>query len=343
MPRNSLTCKVILTSCLLLFSSLPDALAGGRVVTWYLDGTRIEQELDVAGVAQEIGLPPSILPGSLRVRPVSGGRILRVEVVPVKPDRVAEKELARLDWHRDELQDRLRALEVKEEIFKATAKSQGSKAPRRTRTNPEPLSAIRQGTDFAIARLEDVYKAKRLTERELKVLERRQSALRKQENVSGSVARIWLAGKRGKVQVSYLTNGQGWQPSYDVRLLGGSAEVTLMASLPKVDKSLGGAVVPARLADGATVSPMPLGAGVPARVGSYLMPVVSDKQEPGLQTAKTVTLRNDTGLFMPPGEASGFWKEEFIGQLPFPGLKPGESCIMGFGISGGVTKEESKE
>ncbi len=312
--------------------------AEGRGITWYLDGARVEQEIDISAGSQELVLLPSMLPGSLRVKPVSGGRILQVEVVPVKPDRSAEKELARIDRRREELQDRLRALEVKEEIFKATAKSQGSKAPRRTRTNPEPLSAIRQGTDFAIARLEDVYQARRAVDRELKGLERRQSTLGQQENVSGSVARIRLAGKRGKVQVSYLTLGQGWQPYYDVRLLGAKAEVTMMASFPKVDKSQVVAVVPARLADGSLVSPLPIRAGLSATVASYLLPVVAEKQEPGLQTGRTVTLRNDTDHLMPPGEATGFWNEEFLGQLPFPGLKPGASCNMSFGVAAGQAK-----
>jgi hypothetical protein len=111
-----------------------------------------------------------------------------------------------------------------------------------------------------------------------------------------------------------------------------------MARFSRVDKGLGVAVVPARLADGATVAPIALSAGIPEKVSSYVLPVVADKQEPGLQTARTVTLRNDTGLYMPPGEASGFWKEEFIGYSPFPGLKPGESCDIGFGVAAGVKK-----
>ena len=70
MSRSSIMPKVVLTLCLLAVSPLADAVAGGKTVTFYLDGTRVEQELSVDNSVAEIPLPLSIQPGSLRVKPL---------------------------------------------------------------------------------------------------------------------------------------------------------------------------------------------------------------------------------------------------------------------------------
>lgn len=323
------SCRVLFLALALVAIALP-AMAGSRSVTWYLDGSKVEQDFQVTGGYIELPLPAAALAGSLRVRPRGGARISRVQVVPLRLDHAVEKELARLADQQESLQDRLQALSVKEEIFKSAAKTQGGKAPRRTRTNPEPLTAIREGTDFAINRLEDVYRAKRRTERELKGLEKRQAALRQKGNGCGSMARIWLAGRQGQVQISYLTSGEGWQPRYDLRIGGAEAEIATWADLPRQEKGARVFVVPVRLAEASTAAMAPMAVGqAPLSVGR--LPVLSRQQEPGLQTVLTVVVRNETGAVLPAGTASGFWNGEFLGFAPLSGAKPGDNLEVTFG------------
>jgi hypothetical protein len=335
MYRNRFFSKILLTSCMLFLSSIPDAMAGDKSITWYLDGAKIEQELVLDNSYKELILPAAMQPGSLRIRPLPGTRISRVDLEPVKPGKSEEKELSRLDERREELQDRLKALAVKEEIFKATAKSQGSKAPRRTRTNPEPLSAIRQGTDYAISRLEDVYRATRNVERELKELDRKQAVLKKNEKISGTVAKIRIEGKRGRVQLSYLTTGEGWTPFYDIRISAGFAELTLMATVPAAEKGVSSQVITSLISSGVYPSPVRIGTGNVAKVASYRLPVLSEKILQTLQKSFAVTLRNDSGVYLPPGESSGYLQEEFIGYTRVGGMKPSESADLVFGVSAG--------
>lgn len=334
MSRNSHSCTLFLAVCLSTLLCRSDADAAGKSVTWYLDGSKVEQELTIENSSGEILLPPTLQPGSVRAKPVGGARIARIEFEPVKPGKVEESELARLDARRSELMDRIKALAVKEDIFKSTAKSQGSKAPKRTRTNPEPLSSIRQGTDYAISRLEEVYRARRTVERELKELDRKQAAVKKNEKVSGTVAKVRLEGKRGRVLLSWVTTGEGWTPVYDVRISGGFADITLMARLPVVEKGGASLVVQSLLLNSVYPAPIPLGAGGVSKVSSYRLPIVSEKVVPTLQKSVAVTVRNDTGAYLPPGDSSGFYQEEFIGYTRFGGLRPSESADLMFGASG---------
>ena len=330
MPLSPGCRLVLLTVAAYLAVALP-AWGGDKAITWFLDGARVEVVAEAPGGFREISLPAAMLEGSFRVKPVGNVGISRVEIVAVKPDRAAEKELAKIAERRDALNDRLQALAVKEEVFTAAAKSQGGKAPRRTRTNPDPLTAIRQGTDFAIARMEDVYRAKRQTKHELKQLEQRLSVLQKQENVSGKTARVWLTGKLGSLVASYIVAGEGWQPRYDVRLSGATALVDLFAHLPRSEKGAKAAVVPARLAEALDMAPIPVNATALPKVATYTLPIVSLKRQPGLQTIVTVSLRNGSSSFLPPGEVSGFLDGEFLGATAFPGVKPGETVELQFG------------
>ncbi|GAM08127.1 hypothetical protein OR1_00398 [Geobacter sp. OR-1] len=335
MFRNSIIFKALLGLILLGGASPAGALAaGGKTVTWYLDGAKVEQELPVENSYRELLLPPTMRPGSFRARPLVGCRLARVELEPVKPGKSDEKELARLDERREELRDRLKALGVKEEIFKATAKSQGSKAPKRTRTNPEPLTAIRQGTDYAISRLEEVYRARRKVERDLKELDRKVVALKKSEKVSGTVARIWIEGRRGKVGISYITGDRGWTPYYDVRIAGDAADVTMMARVPDSAGADTVQLVAAGISGAGSSVPLAVRPGNPARVNSVRLPVTAVKPMPDLQKSVAVTITNSTDRFLPPGDAAGFWQEEFLGHSSFAGLKPGESCLLTFGAVG---------
>lgn len=321
---------------LLIFFVLPvvPASAAGKQFAWYLDGARVEQEIEVKNGVAEVVLPPEMQPGSFRARPLGRARLARVELLPVTPGRGEEREAARIAERREELLDRLKALSVKEEIFKATAKTQGGKAPRRTRTNPEPLAAIRQGTDFAIARLEEVYKAKRKAEQELKELEKRLSILQRQETVSGKLARIRLEGNKGAVRIAYVITGKGWQPLYDVRVSGNMADVTMSALFPR-DVKGAAKVVASRLGDTGPANFFTVGAGNPPRISVWRLPVTTDTGSVGTVETVTVKLRNDSGGYLPPGDASLFIREEYVGTVWLSGGTPGGTVELSVG-SGGI-------
>ena len=86
-------------------------------------------------------------------------------------------------------------------------------------------------------------------------------------NIGGSVARIWLTGKYGRVSISYLVTGLRWTPTYDFRLNGeGEAEVSQRAFLPLLPKGATIAVVPSVLAEAATMASIP--GPIRLRVGS---------------------------------------------------------------------------
>ena len=159
------------------------AEAAGRSVTFYLDTALIEGAATAAKGPLVLTLPAGMQKGSLRIRPVGVNRIARVELAPARPSRRLEQELVLLGERKELLEDRLKAQDTREEIFLAAAKSQSGKAPRKSKTNPEPLTTIRQGTDFAIAQLEGVYRARRKARHELKVVEEKLAALRNQGNV----------------------------------------------------------------------------------------------------------------------------------------------------------------
>ena len=321
----------ILTGGLTLLLSVVSAHAGSKSLTCYLDGGRVSQEVTVRRGFAEVLLPNDLVSGSLRVRPLAGAVITRVQTVPAKIDAKAEKVLASLDERKDALGDRLKALDTREEIFTAAAKSQSAKAPRKSKTNPEPVTAIRQGTDLALVRLEEVYRARRATEKELKALEVKRSELAKKANVGGSVARIWLQGRDGAVAVEYLVAGGAWKPVYDFRLDGSPmVAVTLRALLPEVESGVSVAVVTAHLSapDAAGAVPLPA-AGDYAAVATFTLPVAAAPVTTVSPLTFTVTGAMDRSL--PPGDGACFWKGEYFGTVVFAGLAPGGTLELGCG------------
>ena len=311
----------ILTGCLTLFLTVTSAQAGTKSLTCYLDGGRVSQEVAVRRGLAEVTLPRDLISGSLRVRPLAGAVITRVQTVPVKVDPKAEKVLTALDERKDALGDRLKALDAREEIFTAAAKSQSAKAPRKSKTNPEPVAAIRQGTDLALARLEEVYRSRRATEKELKALEVKRSDLAKKANVGGSIARIWIQGRDGAVAVEYLVAGGSWKPVYDFRLDGSpTVAVTLRAILPEVEVGTTVAVVTARLsapeAAGAVSLPT---VGDYASVATFTLPVVVAAPVTDVSPL-TFTITGVAARSLPPGDGTCFWKGEYFGTVVFTGL-----------------------
>ncbi len=201
-----------------------------RSVTLYSDGAQVERRETAKKGYLEIYLPPDALQDSLRIAPGSGAEIVRVETAILKPAKSIEKELTQLYDREGLLNDRLKALAVREDIFKAAAKSQSAKAPRRTKTNPEPLSAIKQGTDYAITQLEAVYFSKRKTEKELATINVRRTNISKDEQAGGTVAKIWVTPAGGSVTATWQQSGRKWIPHYQIRVAdNNSAILTVMA------------------------------------------------------------------------------------------------------------------
>src|SRR5690242_16773397 len=168
----------IIASIALLVITAGTALADSRVVTFYSDGALVELETAATKGVAEIRLPPGMMAESLRIKPLNNAVIQRVDILASRLEGKGTKDLDALLEQKNRLEDRLQALATREEIFKSAAKSQSGKAPRKTKTNPEPMQSIRQGTDFAIAQLEAVYTARRKTELEIRRCDARIASLK---------------------------------------------------------------------------------------------------------------------------------------------------------------------
>jgi hypothetical protein len=299
-------------------------------VTLYLDGAKVEREATAVNGTLEITLPVGVQAGSLRVKPIGQCVISRVEVVPsgVKESRVLEL----LNERRAATEDRLKALGVKEEIFIAAARAQSGKAPRKTKANPEPLAAIRQGTEFAIARLEAVYAARRRAERELRLVDKQLAAAKAAGNIGGSIVRIRLAGKGKRVLVSWQHNDLHWTPFYDFRLTGnGQVEVSIHAQLPPTDKYERVAVALGCLTDVAETTPLRLVREQFELVGKYDFPVTSDFTATDA-TEFSFSFTSNASHRFPAGDAAAYWRGEYLGQFRFAGCGPGENRNVRFGF-----------
>ena len=317
--------RFFLALCFVCMSAVP-ALAADKTVTLYLDGARVERNMTATKGYLEAPLPADMQGDSFRIKPLGRTSIERVEIVAARSNPKRAKTLAQLAERKEQLEDRLKALATREEIFTAAAKSQSGKAPRKTKSNPEPLAAIRQGTDFAIAQLETVYHARRKAEKELKSVENRLEIEKKAGNIGGSVARIWLTGKYGRVSISYLVTGLRWTPSYDFRLNGeGEAEVSQRAFLPLLPKGATIAVVSTVLAEAATMAPVFVGVEPLPSIAAYKFPIEKGLFSAYPQPSFSFSCRNDSQQKLPAGEGACYRGGEYLGKIRFQGLSPGET------------------
>lgn len=297
-----------LVCAMLPFIVSQPAAAAQKSVTCYLDGARVEQESAAVNGYLEYALPDSLMPGSLRVKPLGGGSVLRVELVPADQDRRRAREIARLEERRGELRDSMQALSGRREIFSAAAKAQSGKGPRKTKGNPDPLDSIRQGTEFALAQLDSVQRSERRCRRALEALERELAAAGK----GAARARIWLSG--GRARLSYLVSGGRWIPCYDLRWSGdASGELLLHARLPPPEKGVRYLVSRGTVAQGLKAQPVRGDYPVLSRYPLALQGAARGN-EPPLSFAFTAV---EAGL--PPGEAAAFWRGEYLGSAPFTG------------------------
>ena len=305
----------------LLFAMLPvfvcqSANAGQKSVTFYLDGARVEQESAAVNGYLEHTLPDSITPGSLRVKPLGGGSVLRVELVPADRDRRRAREIARLEERKGELQARMQALSSREDIFSAAAKSQSGKALRKTKSNPDPLGSLQQGTDFALVQLDSVYRSKHKCQSALDGVERELAAARK----GAALARIWLSG--GRARVSYLVSNEHWTPCYDFRWSGdASGELVLHARLPQPEKGVHYLVSHGTSAQGLAARPVRGDFPTLSRYPLTLQGATRTVEPP----RSFAFSRVEAGL--PPGEAAAFWRGEYLGSGRFSGGGASELSI----------------
>ena len=321
--------RLILALCAVIILTA-SADAASKSVTLYLDGARVESETTINNECGEVLLPATMKEDSLRIKPLNGCTIAHVEVTPVKRNPTHFKEMAKLADRRDALGDRLKALDAREAIFKSAAKSQSGKAPRKSKTNTDPLTAVRQGTEFAIAQLENVYHARRMTESELKSVEARLAEL--QQEVNGSLARVCLTAKKGRVLINYLRNDLKWSPAYDFRLdKTGEVNIVMRAVFPNMGKEAIVSVVSATLAEAAGEVALPFLTVVSPQVASFSFPVDKEKRSITPQSNLVFSFRNLSERNLPAGEASCFMNGEYLGKTAFNGSLPGEVKEMVFG------------
>lgn len=323
--------KILFGALMLVICGFP-AFSSGESVTLFLDGARIEHEVTARKGYLEWSHPSAMLQNSLRVKPVGTCEVVRVEHASSAAGAKTRKELAALNDRRTVLQDRLKSLEERQEVFKSAAKSQSSKALRKSKNNPEPLEALRKGTDFALSHLESVNAAMRKTEKDLAAVEARISALQKAAG-SGGTARIWLSKPDGKARVSCLVSGFKWVPWYDFRLAGnGYAEIILRARLQSGGRPSSLSVAPVTLADayGSNTTAYPVSPGNDS-IASYRIKLTREDLTRGPASYLSVAFINTTGQVLPAGDASGYWQGEYLGKTSFGGCRNNESLSIVFG------------
>jgi len=198
-------------------------------------------------------------------------------------------------------------------VFKAAAKSQSGRAPKRTKTNPEPLASIQQGTNYAVAQLESVYRGRRLAERELAKVKRRLAALSGDPVAVGSLVRIGVHGG-DQLQLPYLVADRKWTPTYELRLLsGGEAQLTLRT------ESAATAVVPTTMATVAR-SALPVGEN-----GSVVKQPCTTSREvatAGAHEMVSVDLTCSGSMLLSAGHAACFYNGSYLGMVHLPGIAP---------------------
>jgi len=303
--------------------------AYAKNITFFSDGAIVEIEASALKGMAEINLPSGMLENSLRIRPVGNVVIKQVEMLPARVDARRVKEIETLTEQKSRLEDRLKALETREDIFKAAAKSQSGKAPRKTKTNPDPMQSIRQGTEYAIAQLESVYTARRKTEQEIRRVDAKLAALKKNGTTAEAVARVSVTPKNGHIIATYALAGFAWTPVYDLRLNNdGNALLTMSGQLPSSFSGYQLKAAPTTMSESAT-APIRVASGtLTAKLADYRLPVKDETFGSGLTSAFSCILTNQSAVHLPAGEASVYRKGEFWGKVRFDGISSGRSRMV---------------
>jgi len=304
-----------------------------NLVTVYRDGTLIELEASARKGVVVVPLAAGLLEGTLKVAPATGTKLLNVEIIPLPATGKNDNELDALLENRRRMEDRLQALATREEIFTAAAKSQGGKAPRKTKTNPDPLQTIRQGTDFAIAQLEAVYTARRRTEQEIKRIDAGIVAARKRVRTTGSSsARVTVTPANGTITVRYAIGESGWQPQYNLHLDGnGTARLMLTARLTRSYPGSSVRVSTASLTENHSAT-IPLPQSSLAAVTAFSLPLTEEQFQDGISTRFSGRITNNTQDYLPSGVGSLYRRGSYVGQFRFEGMSSGRSQIVRIGL-----------
>lgn len=317
---------------LLALSAFTGVAQAGNSITFYRDGAIIERDASALKGVAEVPLEPGLLEGTLKVVPAAGSTILGVEINTPRQDSKSSRELEGLIEQRQRLEDRLLALATREEIFKAAAKSQSGKAPRKTKANPDPMQTIRQGTDFAIAQLEAVYTTRRKTAQEIKKVENRIAVLKRGGKSGGGTVRISVSPPRGRLTVRYATSETGWQPWYDLHLNGsGVARLQLSA---KMKVNYGGyrqLVSAESLMDAATAVSFPVQSSN-IKMAEFQLPITEEHFDGGIYNRFSGRLGNTGAQYLPPGETGLFRSGTYLGRFRFEGLSSGRNRLISSGM-----------
>jgi hypothetical protein len=310
------------------------APAESRSVTFFSDGSLVELEASATKGPIEIALPAAMIEGSLRIRPAGGTSIQRVDIVSVRPEPgTGEKGLDALLEQRSRLGDRLQALATREEIFKSAAKSQSGKAPRKTKSNPDPMQAIRQGTEFAIAQLEAVYTSRRRTEQDIRRIDSRIAAAKESGHRPETIARIYVSPARGRVTARYAVSGQAWTPRYDMYLDGsGTSQVHLSGLFSGGFPGYLLQVSLSPLAERDTARVFPVGSGPTARLAGFRLPVAEALIGTGIPASFSCVIRTPEQLHLPGGDANLYNKGEYVGRFRFEGISSGRTRVISVGL-----------
>ena len=306
----------VIAICSLLTTT---AHAGPKELTVFQDGILIEIETTARKGIAEIQLPAAIREGSLRVKPLEAYPIRKVDLVESQvPDKL-RKELDTLTEQKNRLEDRMKALETKETIFAAAAKSQSSKAPRKTKANPDPLASVRQGTEFAIAQLEAVFTARRRTEQELKRITARLNQLEK-KSVAGPVVRVT---GMGRLRVAAVLRDGGWIPRYELHLNGSSsARLVMHAETGDLPDGFNASVAKGSLSSSPShTQPSRLTSGQP--VATWDLPIEQQQINNGPLPSFSITIANTSGYILAAGSMAVYHHGEFLGSIPFGGSSTG--------------------
>jgi hypothetical protein len=324
--------KSILCLLLLIASVLPSR-AGADSLTLYLDGALVEREFAAKNGIVEVVLPPSMVARSLRVKPFGDSSVTGVDIIPSRNDQGGRKELVLLEERKKDLENRLESLEEREKIFLTAVKTQSSRALRKTKNNPDPVATARQGTDLALSKLDAVQAAKWKTEKEIASIESRISGLENKEHVSGGQARIKVSRNNARVSVAYLDTNVKWIPAYDFRVEEqGFVKISLRVNIRGANGLKSATALACSMEEAEEYRDA---AYVVSRNGSpvdsFHFVLTKENFKNGPVRSALFSFNNSSAKKLPAGDASGYLRNEFLGQSTFEGCKPGESATIQFG------------
>jgi hypothetical protein len=319
----------LISICIIAATASP--VIAANTIIFYRDGALLQQEAVALKGVVDLPITADILENTLTIVPAAGTAIIGVETIQKEAANSSGNEYEVLTEQRRKLEDRLQALDAREAIFTTAAKSQSGKAPRKTKANPDPMQAIRQGTDFAIAQLEAVYTARRKTKLEIQKIDARVAANRKSNRPSTTSVRIAVSPQNGKVTLRYATTERGWQPQYNLYPeKNGTARLQLSARVTGALHGYQIRVSPGLLAEHASAETVPAQTGS-AVIANYRLPLTDELYSEGIFQRFSGRITNSSSHYLPPGESGLYRDGAYRGKFRFEGISSGRSKIISLG------------